>query len=99
MQICSKPLYIFIYTYAIFFCLRPYLSNFVPPCKIGNYVYLSACPNSFVPLSAPFFRLGFTPCKTEEPLKGMMLQEKGKEKIKGKHKRCSERVQRKKGVP
>lgn len=98
MQICSKPLYIFIYIYATFFCLRPYLSNFVPSCKIDNYVYLSACPNSFVPV-CPFFRLGFTPCKTEEPLKGMMLQEKGKEKIKGKHKHCSERVQRKKGVP
>ena len=29
-----------------------------------------------------FFKLGLTPCKAEEPLRGMVLQEKKKKKIK-----------------
>ena len=27
-----------------------------------------------------FFQLGLTPCKTEQPLQGMVLQEKGAQK-------------------
>ena len=31
---------------------------------------------------ASFFKLGFTPCKAEQPLRGMELQEKEAKKIK-----------------
>ena len=31
-------------------------------------------------ISVPFFKLGFTPCKTEQPLQGMELQEKEAQK-------------------
>ena len=36
----------------------------------------------FLLLNAYFFQLGLTPCKTDEPLKGMEVQEKEAKKIK-----------------
>ena len=37
-------------------------------------------------------KLGFTPCKTEQPLQGLGLQEKQENQIKGKQESCLERA-------
>ena len=47
-------------------------------------------------LNRNFFKLVFTPCKTEQPLQGMELQEKKKKRMTWIWESCLERGQRKK---
>ena len=42
-----------------------------------------------------FFKLGFTPCKAEQPLRGMELQQKQKTKKKQKRSQATENMFRK----
>ena len=45
-----------------------------------------------IPKVAIFFKLGFTPCKAEQPLQGMELQEKETQKDQGIQEICLERI-------
>ena len=50
--------------------------HFLSPQTSGNLIFRKCGPYIII------FQLVFTPCKAEQPLRGMELQEKGTQKIK-----------------
>ena len=72
IEMCNKILkntiYIYIYTY-IYNIIKK-----ITQIKISTFTTFQQTQTYF------FFNLGFTPCKTEQPLCGMELQEKEAQK-------------------
>ena len=57
---------------------------------LTNFVILSTQKGNFILFN--FFYLGFTPCKAEQPLQGMELQEKETQKDQGIQGFCLEKT-------
>ena len=49
--------------------------------KARNHILMNETVPHSIPLYIFFLKLGFTPCKAEQPLKGMNLKEKEAQKV------------------
>ena len=58
----------------------------------SSAILLTPAISTFYLFNTPFFKFGFTPCKAEQPLRGMQLEEKKHKKDYRKQKICFKRT-------
>ena len=58
----------------------------------SSAILLTPAISTFYLFNTPFFKFGFTPCKAEQPLQGMQLEEKKHKKDYRKQKICFKRT-------